>query len=81
MQIDQTNIQKDIDRKIAENAQGIFAYIKEDAKASVATTEQYKKSEEASSSGSISMSDATYMRPEHEKEKKNPAQQHVKEGN
>ena len=81
MQIDQTNIQKDIDRKIAENAQGIFAYIKEDAKASVATTEQYKKSEEASSSGSISMSDATYMRPEHEKEKKNPAQQLVKEGN
>lgn len=81
MQIDQTSIQKDIDRKIAENGQGIFAYIKEDAKVSGVTTEQYKKSEEVSSSGSISMSDATYMRPEHEKEKKNPAQQLVKEGN
>lgn len=81
MQIDQTSIQKDIDRKIAENGQGIFAYIKEDAKVSGVTTEQYKKSEEVSSSGSISMSDATYMRPEHEKEKKNPAQQLVTEGN
>ncbi|MGN0426596.1 MAG: DUF6240 domain-containing protein [Agathobacter sp.] len=81
MQIDQTSIQKDIDRKIAENGQGIFAYIKEDAKVSGVTTEQYKKSEEVSSSGSISMSDATYIRPEHEKEKKNPAQQLVKEGN
>lgn len=81
MQIDQTSIQKDIDRKIAENGQGIFAYIKEDAKVSGVTTEQYKKSEEVSSSGSISMSDATYIRPEHEKEKKNPAQQLVTEGN
>lgn len=81
MQIDQTSIQKDIDRKIAENGQGIFAYIKEDAKVSGVTTEQYKKSEAVSSSGSISMSDATYMRPEHEKEKKNPAQQLVTEGN
>ncbi len=81
MQIDQTNLYNDIDRKISENGQGIFAYMKDDAKVSSGTVgEQYKKPEGVSSSGSINMADATYMRPEQEKEKKNAAEKLVEEG-
>lgn len=80
MQIDQTNVLKDIDRKTVEHGQGIFAYIKEDTKDSSAVMrEQYRKPEGVSSLGAIHMSDATYLRPEQGKEKKQVAQQLAKE--
>ncbi len=81
MQIDQTNLYSDIDRRTAENGQGIFAYIKEDARVSSgAAGEQYKKPEGVSASGNIDMSDATYMRPEQTKEKKKAADRLAEEG-